>query len=210
LTFIANYQCTLTGEGGLVTTLGHIKGSLLVHLKEQVVERVDERAWDRLVHAAPSADREHLGGLLLTGSWYPVGVWNRLLTAYLANHAPGNAREEAMAYAQSVADSDMHVLFKVALRLASPAMVTARAGSLWSRYFDSGSLTPTQVGESQWRLRLEAPTGEEEGPGQVLCAYGVVGWAEQALRLSGAKTASVVHAKCRFATGHHCEYRVSW
>src|SRR5215472_12419284 len=79
----------------LVATMGHIKGSLLVHLREQVVRRVDEQAWDRLVRAASPSDRELLGGVLLTGSWYPMGVWNRALHAFLAHHAPGNARDEA-------------------------------------------------------------------------------------------------------------------
>jgi hypothetical protein len=197
-------------EGQLVGTVGHIKGALLVHLREQVVHRVDDLAWDRLVREAPAGDRELLGGIVLTASWYPMGVWNRALHAYLANHAPGTARDETTAYAERVADSDMHALFKIALRLASPAMVAARAGSLWSRYFDCGALTPTQVGPTQWRLRLEAPTAEEEGPTPMLCTYGVVGWAEQALRLTGAQHASVVHSRCRFASAQHCEYRVTW
>jgi hypothetical protein len=190
--------------------MGQIKGSLLVHLREHVVRRFDEQAWDRLVRAAPASDREHLGGLLLRGSWYPVGVWNRVIHAYVTEHAPASAREEVIAYSELVADSDMHAVFKVALRLASPAMVTARASFLWSRYFDAGSLTPTQIAPDQWRLRLEAPTDEDQGPGQMLCAYGVVGWGENALRLSGAKHASVVHARCRFTSGRFCEYRVSW
>ena len=189
---------------------GHVKGALLVHLREQVMRRVDERAWDRLVQAASPGDREILGGVLLTGSWYPMGVWNRALHAFLTEHASGNARDEATAYAVHVADSDMHVLFKVALRLASPVMVTERAGSLWSRYFDCGVLAPTQVAPTQWRLLLTAPTAEDEGPSQVLCAYGLVGWAEHTLRLSGAKKASVAHTKCRFVTARQCEYRVSW
>jgi hypothetical protein len=190
--------------------MGHIKGSLLVNLREQVVRRVDEQAWDRLVRAASPTDRELLGGVLLTGSWYPVGVWNRALHAFLAHHAPGNARDEAFAYAAHVADRDMHLLFKVALRLASPVMVAERAGSLWSRYFDVGALVPTQVGPTLWRMILTAPTAEDEGPSQVLCAHGVVGWAEEALRLTGAKNASVVHTKCRFTSARVCEYRVSW
>jgi hypothetical protein len=174
-----------------------------------VVHRAGQETWDRLARASSAADREHLA-LLLTGSWYPIGLWNRLLHAYLSTSAPDDARSEVTAIAQLASDSDMHSLFKITLRLASPAMVTARAGSLWSRYFDRGALTPTELSPTHWRLRLEAPTAEEEGPGEPICAYGVVGWAEHALRLTGARHAVVEHSKCRFAFSRYCEYRVTW
>jgi hypothetical protein len=193
-----------------VATEGQAKGALLVHLREHVIRRGDEAAWERLVSAASAADREYLGALLLTGSWYPVGVWNRALTAHLATRPAGDVRDEMMAIAERVADSDMHTLFKVTLRLASPAMVAARAGSLWNRYFDRGTLTSTETAPAHWRLTLEAPTAEELGPSEPLCAYGLVGWAQQALRLAGAKHAVVEHSKCRFAYARYCEYRVTW
>lgn len=193
-----------------MTAEGRVKGALLVHLREHVVRRTDLATWERLVSSSSAADREITGSLLLTGAWYPVGVWNRALTAYLATRDAQDARDEVNAFAELVADSDMHVLFKVALRLANPAMVAARAGSLWSRYFDQGTLTPTEIGPAEWRLKLEAPTDLEHGPGEPLCAYGVVGWAQQALRLTGAKHAVVEHVKCRFAFSRYCEYRVVW
>ena len=193
-----------------MATEGQAKGALLVHLREHVIRRGDEGAWDRLVSAASAADREYLGALLLTGSWYPVGVWNRALKAHLATRPAADVRDEMLAIAERVADSDMHALFKVTLRLASPAMVAARAGSLWNRYFDRGTLTSIETAPAHWRLTLEAPTGEEQGPSEPLCAYGLVGWAQQALRLAGAKHAVVEHSKCRFAYSRYCEYRVTW
>jgi hypothetical protein len=189
---------------------GHVKGSLLLHLRSHVVHRADQETWDRLVLASSAADREHLGSLVLTGSWYPVGLWNRLLSTYLATRAAEESRDEVTAIAQLASDSDMHTLFKLTLRLASPAMVVTRAGSLWGRYFDRGTLTPTELAPTRWRLRLEAPTAEEEGPSEPICAYGVVAWAEHALRLTGAKHAVVEHSKCRFTFSRYCDYRVSW
>jgi hypothetical protein len=189
---------------------GHVKGALLVHLRGHVVRRAGQEAWDRLVAGSSAVDREHLGSLLLTGSWYPVGVWNRGLAAYLATRPPEAARDEVIAFSERVADNDMHVLFKIALRMANPSMVASRAGSMWSRYFDRGTLTPTELAPASWRLKLEAPTDEEQGPGEPLCAHGVIGWAQQALRLTGAKHVVVEHSKCRFAFSRYCEYRVTW
>jgi len=193
-----------------MATEGHVKGALLVHLREHVIRRGDEGAWDRLVRASSAADREHLGAFLRTGTWYPVGVWNRALGAHLATRPAGDTRDEMLAIAERAADGDMHTLFKVTLRLASPAMVVSRAGSLWNRYFDRGTLTSTETAPTHWRLTLEAPTDEEQGPGEPICTYGLVGWAEHALRLTGAKHAVVQHSKCRFAFARYCEYRVTW
>ncbi len=193
-----------------MATEGRAKGALLVHLREHVIRGAGAEAWERIVRASSAPDREYLGALLLTGSWYPVGVWNRALGAHLATRPAEEARDEMMAIAERVADSDMHTLFKVTLRLASPAMVAARAGSLWGRYFDRGTLTSMETAPAHWRLTLEAPTAEDEGPSEPICAHGLVGWAQQALRLAGATHAVVQHTKCRFAFARYCEYRVTW
>jgi hypothetical protein len=188
---------------------GQAKGTVLVHLRAHVTDRGGEGAWKSLVQRLPAGDRAILDSLLVSGAWYPVGLWNRALREHLVAHAadPG---AEVFAIAQRIAATDMHAVFKILLKIASPETVVRRAGWLWDRYFDRGTITPVEHAPSEWHVRLEAPTGEDDGAGEATCAYGAPGWLTQALHQVGAKHASVAHVRCRFAFAKACEYRVTW
>jgi hypothetical protein len=189
--------------------VGHIRGSLLVHLRAHVTEKHGEACWSRVSAGVAPADRDHLQALLISGTWYPVGLWNRAWRAYLgATH--GDPAAEMSALAVRVADADLHTVLKLTLKLASAAQVVRRADWLWHRYFDVGAVTVHEEAPSRFRARLEAPTGDDEGPSDVVCAHGVEKWLTHALVLSGAAKASVQHIRCRFTFSKYCEYRIGW
>lgn len=190
---------------------GNTKGSLLVHLRAHVLERAGAAAWEAIVLAARPADRELLRGVLLTGSWYPVGIFNRALAAHAARLAPGvDVSADIHELGRRISEGDMSTLFKVILKLASPEAVIRRSSWLWTRYFDRGALTVTAEAPRDVRLSLDAPTGEDECAGQLVCAHGIAGWVTHALRLAGAPKASAHHTRCRFASARACEFHVRW
>jgi hypothetical protein len=96
------------------------------------------------------------------------------------------------------------------LKMGSPEFVLGRTDSLWSRYFDVGTFENTEVAKRRWALKLTAPTGEDEAPGELTCGPGVCGWLTQALELTGVKAPRVVHTRCRFRHAPACEYEVTW
>jgi hypothetical protein len=178
-------------------------------MRAHVMETRGDAGWAHVTGGVPLADRERLGGLLITGTWYPVGLWNRGWRAHLASSGADPAAEMT-ALAVRVADADLHTVFKLTLKLASAAQIVRRSDWLWSRYFDVGTVTIHEEGPSSFRVRLEAPTGEDEGPNEAVCAHGVAKWLAHALHLSGATKATVQHTKCRFTFSRHCEYRIGW
>ncbi len=186
-----------------------MRGSLLVHMHAHVVDRHGEPGWQRVVDGVPAADRDQLGALLITGAWYPIGLWNRAWHAYLVS-SKGESAPEITALAQRVADADLHTVFKLTLKLASAAQVVRRADWLWTRYFDGGSVTVHEESPSHFRARLEAPTAENDGPNEAICTHGVPAWLKHALVLTGAAKASVEHTRCRFTFSRYCEYRITW
>jgi hypothetical protein len=188
---------------------GRIRGSLLVHMRAHIEHEHGGPGWDRVVSGVPAADRDPLAGLLITGAWYPVGLWNRAWRAYLG-WSKADPASEVQALAIRVADADLHTVFKLTLKLASPAQVVRRADWLWSRYVNVGTVTIHELAPTRFRVRLEAPTGEDEGPSEAICAHGVPAWMTHALTLSGAANVTIEHARCRFTFSRHCEYRVSW
>ncbi len=187
----------------------HVKGTLLVHLRAHVSERHGSEAWENLVLRLPTGDRTTLGSLIVSGAWYPVGTWNRALREHLTAH-PTDPAAEMTEIARRVADADLHTVFKMLLKLASAETILRRTSWLWERYFDRGGMTVHEDAPSDWRLRLDAPTGEDEGANESTCVYGVAGWLTHALHLVGAKRAVITHTRCRFAYARGCEYRVVW
>ncbi len=187
----------------------HVKGALLVHLRAHVIERDGDAAWKQLVAKLPEVDRATLDSLIVSSAWYPVGAWNRALDLHLGAHA-ADAGAEMTAVARRVADADLHTVFKMLLKLASPETVLRRTTWLWERYFDRGGMTVYEDAPHDWRLRLDAPTGEDDGASEPTCAHGVSGWLTHALHLVGAKRAVITHTRCRFTFARGCEYRVVW
>jgi hypothetical protein len=183
-----------------------IKGTMFLHARAFTVEKAGEAAWTELVAALPAADRRVLDGLVLATGWYPIGIWNRMLARYRTIHGAHFVDE----LARYVSDRDMNLLFTLLLRMGSPEFVLKRAGSLWSRYFSAGKLEATPVATQRWRITLRAPTGADDGPGELVCGHGVPMWTLQALRLTGAKKARVVEVECRFRSAERCEYDVTW
>jgi len=190
---------------------GNGKGALLVNLRAFVEKEHGADAWDKLVLLMPEADRKMLTGLPLASGWYPVGLWNRALRAYLATQRIASTGEAAaiVAIARYIADRDLNTFFKVLLRARSPEFILARAGSLWERYFDIGSARAEEIEKRSWRAWVDAPQGEDSGPGVLTCRYGVVGWLARALELSGVK-ARIAETQCRYRGAPRCEYAVKW
>src|SRR6185295_15159026 len=131
-------------------TQGHAKGTLLLNLRAYVERQHGPTGWRNVVDFVGDSDRAVLDGMMLTGGWYPVGVWNRVVDAYLsrAEH-PGQEMNEI---ARFTADRDLNSLFKALLRMGSPAFVLSRTDSLWRRYFDAGEFRPKQTSPRQFTL----------------------------------------------------------
>jgi hypothetical protein len=188
------------------------KGSLLVHVKAWVVREQGKEGWEAVAAALPAADRAVLTGLLLGGGWYPVGIWNRSLNAYNERFAPSEReRQRSMTEMSAwVAQEDLSTIFKVLLRIATPAMVLERTPGLWSRYFDVGQIKARELGERRWEMVLEAPVGsDDDSPGENTCKYGVPGWLTRALDLSGARP-QIAKTRCRLRGAPTCGYEVKW
>ena len=186
---------------------GQVKGVLLVHLREYVLENHDAATWKEIEHRLRGIDPEVWTGLMLVSSWYPIGAWNRAFQ--IVTSAGADPNNELRRIAHFVSERDLNTVFKMLLRLAQPESVLSRASSLWSRYFDVGNLNAKQRGPSSWEVTLEAPVAENAGPGELTC-FGVCGWLERAIELTGIKHAHIAQSKCRFNGSTQCAIDVTW
>src|SRR5580698_3396012 len=119
--------------------LGQVKGSLLVHLHRFVVRRDGEAAWQDVLELLPPEDRKILGGILIMGGWYPIGVWNRALDRYLPAHF-ADPMKGMTKLSEDIAREDLTTLYKLILKVGKPGFIIGKSGSLWARYFDTATL----------------------------------------------------------------------
>jgi hypothetical protein len=185
---------------------GLCKGTLFVHTRQFVLSTGGNAAWSAIEDQLPSRDRKLLDGLMLVGRWYPIGVWNRLLDAYVGRYHPTRMLE----LARYTATQDLNVLFKRVLKLGAPEMLLRRSNALYSRYFKGGLLDAEEVAPRRWHLILDAPTSEESGPGAITCTHGICGFLIEGLALTGVRGAQIFHARCRFGGAKYCEYEATW
>lgn len=188
--------------------MGRCKGTLLVNLRSLVVEAKGDAVWSALVHTTSPADQDVLRQPLLVSSWYPVGVYNRIIAGYLAGE-----RDAGLAmtrYARHVANRDLNTVLRVMLSLASPEAIVKRSPMLWGRYFDTGSVSAHEEAPGRWVVAVDCPKGEEEGPAEPTCRSGVGGWLVEGVLLAGAKSPVSEHRSCRFAGAPRCETVLTW
>jgi hypothetical protein len=198
-----------TEEVRRATGMGRAKGTTFLHMREFVIRYHGDEAWAAVLEKLPERDRILLdGNLLLVGGWYPVGAWNRVLNAFLpATYADVDAGMTKVA--SYISEKDLNMLFKIVLKMGSPEFLLKRTGSIWSRYFDTGTLTYEEVAPRHWRLTLEVPRGEEDAPDYFTCAPGVSAWITQGLRLTGVD-GKVEHVNTREGASLVYEYRAGW
>jgi hypothetical protein len=188
--------------------LGQAKGSLLVHLHHFVVRKHGEAAWQDVLELLPPEDRKILGGILIMGGWYPIGVWNRALDRYLPAHF-ADPMKGMTELSEDIARKDLTTLYKLILKVGTPGFIIGKSGSLWGRYFDTATLVPKELGLGKWHLELAGPRLEDEAPSAYTCEAGVRGWLTSGLKLTGTKL-SIVQTRCRFGGSPVCEYEASW
>jgi hypothetical protein len=188
--------------------LGQVKGSLLIHLHHFVVRSHGEAVWQDVLELLPPEDRKVLGGILIMGGWYPIGVWNRALERYLPAHF-AHPMKGMTELSEDIAREDLTTLYKLILKVGTPGFMISKSGSLWARYFDTATLVPRELGPRKWHLELEGPRLEDEAPSAYTCEAGVCGWLTSGLKLTGTKL-SIVQTRCRFGGSPICEYEASW
>jgi hypothetical protein len=143
-------------------------------------------------------------GKVLAGSWYPFAYFTELLDtaeALFSGGGDGFARREGA----SCAEYDLRGVYRVFVRLTSPAFVIERSGKVWRQYYDSGDLVVLETDDFRVRYELR----DFGSPHRGHCGT-VLGWSERAAELSGATAVRGVHSICRARGDRRCVFEIEW
>jgi hypothetical protein len=107
-----------------------------------VIPLREERSelWSRIEQRLDPSTRSFFAGQLYANHWYPRTHLHELMQAF--TEAVGkNPEDELRALGGMAARYQLHVIYRMFLKLATPAMVFNRASSVWSRQTTVGSFT---------------------------------------------------------------------
>ena len=179
------------------------KGISFLHVRHYTERRFSGVGWTKVLAELDAADRATVSATVAVG-WYDLGLYARLLNALERAH--GDGRFQLIAD-QGVyqAERDLNVVFRMLLRLGTPAYVVNKTAEYWSRMHTSGTWTLERPTPNSVHGRL-ADWGVVD---VALCAE-LVAYIRRLIELVGGKEVVVAHPECRVKGHRACLFLLTW
>lgn len=181
-----------------------VKGAAILSRRAFVVEEYGEDAWARLLEKLDEEDRVQLQGRVLTSSWHPFELNERLDGAIVAELGGGDPAIFERIGARSARGNltGPHAAF---LAEGDPDRFLAATDRIFKFYYDTGHRTYEATGPGSGIIT----TYEAETSSHTDCLT-VIGWYKEALKMCGAENVEMTEESCRAQGGPHCRYRLKW
>jgi hypothetical protein len=183
----------------VVDDRGQVKGysllSYIVPLRQEKSE-----LWGRIEQKMTEDSRVFFAGQLYANHWYPRAHLHALMQAFNESVGAG-VEEELRQLGGMAARYQLHVIYRMFLKLATPALVFNRASSVWSRQTTVGSFKVLEEHDDHLIGELydpDLPRG---------MADLIAGWSDTIIALLGRTPYRTTYEK---ASPTRWRFRVSW
>ena len=181
-----------------------IKGLILLARKDFVLDQFGKKAWDKVLDALPPQDQEILTGMILTATWYPFEMGERLDNAVVKILGKGKKAIFEEIGAKS-AKRSLNTIHKAFLEPRDPHVFMSKSNVIYNFYYDTGYREYEKTGPCSGVM-----TTYEAETFSVPDCLTVIGWYKEALKMCGAKNIKVVEKECRAKGGSCCRYEFKW
>ena len=181
-----------------------IKGNLLGRRAWYVRDRFGDDALRKLTGVVPEGARKFLVDAPLTFAWYPFGVMMDIDRAIVDGPMRGEIGRMTE-FGSAIAKHDLPLLYKVLFKVGSPSFIIKRLNIVAKQYIRESSISAVVEKDGEALVTQ----GGRRFP-MYFCTYGVSGWFQAALELSGAKSPTVHHASCLHRGDAACTWRLRW
>ena len=184
-----------------------IKAINLRSSKEFIREKFGEDGLKKVIDSLSGEDR-NIVNTALPSSWIPQDIWIRFYETVVRELAAGDESivREAGSFTANKELSSIHRLF---LKLGNPENIAKKVPVLAETYFSADEhkmeATASKLDENKYLIVV----GKFE-PRQRLIEIGILGWLENAFRLSGAKNLRIELTKSLSQGDGSIEYIVTW
>jgi hypothetical protein len=181
-----------------------IKGTIIAARRDFVKEHFGDEGWMKVVHAMPPEDQATIKGAVLSATWYPFELGNRLDKAIV--QVLGKGKESF--FQELGAESARRSLareHKSFVANSDPQAFMKKANLIYKFYYDAGYREYKETGPSSGII-----TTYDSETYSVPDCLTVLGWYKEALKICGAKDIVAVDEECRAKGGSCCRYKFQW
>ena len=184
--------------------MAEVRGTVWLTLCDYLRQRFGPDALDPVISRLTAADAEVLRRKILPVSWLDYGLYTRFLIA--ADDALGKGdrvliRDAAVHHARK----DMHGVYRMFMRVATPGFLLRRAPLMWKLMINRGELRV--VHHTARSVDLEITDIDAMPPHHELDELPFI---EEIARMAGAKNVRCTHPKCLARGDDICRYAVVW
>ncbi len=185
-----------------------IKGATIINTVSILRELVGSDGAQAIVASCPRETQQLLRRTLMAVEWIDVDVWSPFLSAILERVA-GRDELKYRRIMRAVCKRDFSGLYRVYLQNADPYILLDKVQSIWSAYFDSGTLSASALlpknGQQQSLLELRGL--ESTAPIYLMTLHAYM---EQLLIMVGAVKSSVQRRRESHLDGRlSCDFLVT-
>ena len=189
----------------------HVKGAALGRFLDWYVQRFGtELLGERLAVLPPDVAGafEVRDGLphVIASRWYPIVALHALIDEMLADYSPAARTAFAREAARHTAESSLRGIYRFLFEtIMTPERYVRRAHKLFSRFYDTGTMTKLQTAEHEHTTIITDWNGHHP----VLCDVLLYG-GEFIYPSLGCRDVRVERVSCVATGGSDCRYVVRW
>ena len=185
-----------------------IKGATIINTMSILRDLLGSEGAQAIVATCPRETQQLLRRTLMAVEWIAVDVWSPFLSAILERVA-GRDEIKYRRIMRAVCKRDFSGLYRVYLQNADPVTLLAKVQSIWSAYFDSGTLSamPQETKNGMHQVILELRNLDATDPIYLITLHAYI---EQLLIMAGAQKSSVQRRRESHLDGRlACDYLVT-
>ncbi len=181
-----------------------VKGAAILARRTFVSDEYGEGAWTKILDALPEEDQEALQSTMLTSTWHPFELNDRLDTAIAAVLGEGS-REIFEKIGRTSARQNLAGPHRAFAARRDPAWFLSATDRIYGFYYDTGRRTYESTGATSGVIT----TYDAETFSETDCLT-VIGWYKEALKMCGATEVEMTEDACRARGSAFCRYQISW
>lgn len=182
----------------------HIKGTVVLDTMEAIKARAGKEELDKIVGRLDEETRKVFQQPISPSSWYSCDAFARFLEVDIRETAGGN-EAELIKRSEAVIEKQLRGIYKMFVKLGSPAFVIRRIAAVHSTYFDGVEIIPEMKGANSAAIQYIGFSRNHR-----IMGFAIIGFYKKALEISGAKKVDVHFTVPIEAGERFCELALAW
>jgi len=184
--------------------MAEIKGTALIDTIKAIKARAGEQEFSKIVQQLDGEAKRIFESRVSPSSWYSLDAFVQFLEADIRETANGD-REVLIARSEKVIEAQLTGIYKIFVKLGSPAFVIKRISAVHATYFNGIHIIAELDDSNQAIIKYVGFQIRHE-----IMGYAILGFYRKALQISGAKQVEVRFTIPISAGGEYAELKITW